>query len=58
MGIKVWKFNTDFLIRIFLSLAKLSFEIDVIICTNHECSPGLAHKMMAFKIRKADLTNI
>ena len=50
--------NTDFLISIFLSQAKLSFQIDDITCTSHECSPGLAHKMMAFNIGKADLTNM
>ena len=58
MRFKVLKFNTDFLISIFLSLAKLSFQIDDITCTCHECSPGLVHKMMAFKIGEADLTNI
>ena len=58
MRFKVLKFNTDFLISIFLSLAKLSFQIDDITCMVHECSPGLAHKMIAFKIGKADLTNM
>ena len=58
MRFKVLKFSIDFLISIFLSLAKLSFQIDDITCSCHECSPGLAHKMMAFKIGQADLTNI
>ena len=58
MRFKVLKFNKNFLISIFLSLARPSFQIGDITCTSHECSPGLAHKMMAFKIRKADLTNI
>ena len=58
MRFKVLKFNTDFLISIFLSLAKLSFQIDDITYTSNECSPGLAHKMMAFKIDKEDLTNV
>ena len=55
---KVLKINTDFLFSIFLSLVKLSFQIDDITCSCHECSPGLAHKMMAFKIGEANLTNI
>ena len=58
MRFKVLKFNTNFLISIFLSLAKLFFQIDDITCTSHKCSPGLAHKMMPFKIDRADLTNI
>ena len=57
MRFKVLKFNTDFLISIFLSLAR-PFQIDDITYTSNECSPGLAHKMMAFKIDKADLTNV
>ena len=58
MRFKVLKFSIDFLVSIFLSLAKLSFQIDDITCSCHERSPGLAHKMMAFKIGEADLTNI
>ena len=58
MRFKVLKFSIDFLISIFLSLAKLSFQIDDITCSCHECSPCLAHKIMAFKIGEADLTNI
>ena len=55
MRFKVLKFNTDFLISIFLSLAKLSFPIDDINYTSNECGPGLPYKMMAYKIDKADL---
>ena len=55
MRFKVLKFNTDFLISIFLSLAKLSFPIVDINYTSNKCSPGLAHKMMAYKIDNADL---
>ena len=58
MRFKVLKLNTDFLISTFMSLAKRSFQIDGITCTSHECSSGLVHKMMAFKIGKEDLTNI
>ena len=58
MRLKVLKFSIDFLVSIFLSLAKPFFQIDDITCSCHECSPGLAHKMMAFKIGEADLTNI
>ena len=39
-----------------LTLAKLSFQINDITYTRHGCSLGFAHKMMAFKIGKADLT--
>ena len=58
MRFKVFKFSIDFLISIFLSLGKLSFQINDITCSCHECSPGLVHKMMAFKLGEADLTNI